>query len=76
MWRVKTGNHPLVWKEKIMSRRDHKEFLVSGLTLGTWMLVDDHAYDKRKKTDSKTHKLIILEDTKNQQPVKLDPDTP
>ena len=59
-----------------MSRRDHKEFLVSGLTLGTWMLVDDHAYDKRNKMGSKKHKLITLEDTENQQPEKQDPDTP
>ncbi len=59
-----------------MSRRDHKEFLVSGLTLGTWMLVDDHAYDKREKTNSKTHKLITLEDTESRQSGEKDPDTP
>jgi hypothetical protein len=67
--RVKTENHPLVWKENIMSRRNHREFLVSGLTLGTWMLVDGHAYDKREVTDPRAHALFSYEDTQNHQTV-------
>jgi hypothetical protein len=53
-----------------MSRRDQREFLVSGLTLGTWMLVDGHAYDKREVTDPRVHASISCEDPYNHQTVQ------
>ena len=38
-----------------MYRRRQTEFLVSGLTMGTWMLLDDKRTEKRRKTEAQGH---------------------
>ena len=35
-----------------MYRQRQRKFLVSGLTLGTWMLLDDKGAGKKRKTEA------------------------
>lgn len=43
-----------------MSRRNRREFLVSGLTLGTWMVLSSKGYGKQKKAED-TEKLTLFD---------------
>jgi len=44
-----------------MSRRNRREFLVSGLTLGTWMVLSGKGYGKSRLKVQDTEKLTLFE---------------